>query len=118
MFPYLTVVFSITCDEVFVTWLQCFCLVRFNSYVLQGGYINMTAYTLRQANSWFNIGAISKLGTIFAVHDGDDRPISPDPRDIADEFDEIFNPSAKPKKKVVNPDADPSTSPAIDPDSE
>ncbi|BAY67521.1 hypothetical protein ACN23B_09500 [Anabaena sp. FACHB-709] len=78
----------------------------------------MTAYTLRQANSWFNIGAISKLGTIFAVHDGDDRPISPDPRDIADEFDEIFNPSAKPKKKVVNPDADPSTSPAIDPDSE
>jgi len=39
-------------------------------------------------------------------------------QDIADEFDEIFNPSAKPKKKVVNPDADPSTSPAIDPDSE
>ncbi|MBD2344232.1 hypothetical protein [Anabaena subtropica] len=80
----------------------------------------MTTYTLRQANSWFDIEALLNIGAIFAIHSGDDRPISPEPGTdgIIDPLKEIFNPSARPKKKVVDPDADQSTTPAIPPESE
>jgi hypothetical protein len=82
--------------------------------------MNMTSYTLRLNNFWFNIGAMLNIGAIFAIHPHDGRPISPDPNQdsVTDELEEILNPPGVKKNKVVDPDADPSTDPAIDPNSQ
>lgn len=80
----------------------------------------MTTHTLDQGSYWFNIGEILNFGSVFAVHSGDPRPISPEPGNdgTTDPLKDIFNPSARPKKKPNDPDADPSTTPAIPPESE
>lgn len=80
----------------------------------------MTSYTLRLNNFWFNIGAMLNIGTIFAIHGPDGRPISSEPGQdsVTDQLEEILNPPGVKKEQVVDPDANPSTDPTIDPNSQ
>jgi len=80
----------------------------------------MATYTSRQADSWFNMGALLNTGTIFAINCPDGDPISPEPGKncILNPLRKIFNWSARQNKKPVDPNTDQSTTPAVDPNSQ
>jgi hypothetical protein len=81
----------------------------------------MTAYTLRQANSWFSIETLLNIGIIFGIYSGDDRPLSPgnSTEELKTASQETLTPSTpSKKKKSVDTQSEPTTTPTMETDSE